>query len=478
MITFNAPEYQVDGSIRVVPYGFAGSPADGWEVMREERQHVSLGPGYRLLRVSHCGVCSTDLARRHLPFRLPQVIGHEVVAAEESGEPVAVEINASHAARGLERRHWCSLCTHDLGTHCPERLVLGIHDLPGGFSPWILAPVGNVLPLPHTISPASAALVEPLAAALHAVRALNPGGGERVAVLGPRRLGSLVIAALAAWRTRSRRHYEILAIARRPEMRSLARSLGADDVLDAERASEMHDVADVVVDTTGNPEALALAIRLATREVHVKSTTGRPTLGLSHLTDLVVDEMMLVPYREAELASTFLPSPPLQVAVLLGEIPGAIERSLRSRGLMTIAGNNGALIAERLARDPGVPLGGADLAVVTSLGAIDEAIRPRAGLERGLVRPRGTIAVVDVGQRRDELFSGLLGKGLRVSTTRCGDFRPTIELLADAASDLAHRLGELMVTDVLPAARLAEALARAADPSSVKVLVTHPGALL
>jgi hypothetical protein len=389
-----------------------------------------------------------------------------------------VEINASHAARGLEPPRRCSFCNSHLSTHCPERLVLGINDLPGGFSPWILAPAGGVLPVPEGISPATAALVEPFAAALHAVRALDLRDVRRIAVLGPRRLGLLVISALAAWRARSGYRYEILAVARRPEMRSLATVLGADDVLDAGRAREMQDIADTVVDTTGNPEALALAIQLATREVHIKSTTGQPTMGLSHLTELVVDEMTLVPYRDAELASTFLPSPPLQIAVLLGQIPSTIEQGLRSRGFATISGDDGAEIARALAEDPGVPLGGADLAVVSSLTTIDAAIRPRAGVERGLVRPRGTIAVLDVGQPQSGLLAGLLGKGLRITTTRCGDFRPAIDLLSDPATDLGQSLGEQMVTDVLPAARLAEALARAANPGSVKVLVTHPGALL
>jgi threonine dehydrogenase-like Zn-dependent dehydrogenase len=407
---------------------------------------------------------------------LPQIIGHEVVATEESGQPVVVEINASHAARGLDRQSWCSYCTSDLATHCPERLVLGINELPGGFSPWILAPVDNILPLPETISPTTGALVEPFAAALHAVQALNPANGDRLAVLGPRRLGSLVIAALGAWRERTGRHYQILAVVRRPEMASLASALGADDVIDEERAEKTRNIADIVVDTTGNPEALPRAIELATREVHVKSTTGLPTLGLSHLTELVVDEMTLTSYRDTELESTFLPSPPMRLAALIGGIPGTIEPNLRSRGFTTIAGDDGALIANQLAENPDVSLGGADLAVVTSLSGVDTAVRPRPGIERGLVRPRGTIAVLDTGQPRSGILEALLDKGLRVTTTRCGDFRPAIDLLADPRANLAERLGELMVTDTLPASRLADALKRAADPRSVKVLVSQPAA--
>jgi threonine dehydrogenase-like Zn-dependent dehydrogenase len=357
--------------------------------------------------------------------------------------------------------------------------VLGIHDLPGGFAPWLLAPEANVLPVPPGIPPTTAAMIEPFAAAFHAVRALAPADGTRVAVLGPRRLGTLVIAALAAWRARVGRTYEILAVARRPEMRALARALGADDVLDAEDARAMREVADVVVDTTGSPAGLAAALALARSEVHVKSTTGQVTLGLAHLTEFVVDELRLAPYGEAMLGATALPSPPPRVAVVMGgDVPARITRHLVSRGLRVLTGNDPAALAEELARDPAAELGAADLAVVTTLAAVDAAIRPRPGFERGLVRARGTILVAEIGQPRDVLLSALLDRGLRLTATRCGDFRAAIDLLADPALGLGKQLGEQMTTGVFPASRIADALAAAADPQSVKVLVRQEGALL
>jgi len=468
MIRFTASEYQDDGSIRPAAYAFAGSVADGWEVMREDRVHLRLGPGYRALRVSHCGVCSTDLARHHLPLPLPQVTGHEAVAfADDSDRLHVVEINASHEARGLGAGAGCAFCRRGLGTHCPERLVLGINGLPGGFSPWLLAPVGAVVPLPSAVTPLTAALVEPFAAALHAVETIAPADGERVAVLGPRRLGALVVAALAAWRRRTGRRYEVIAVARRAEMRALALALGADDALDAARAAAEKDLADVVVETTGIPDGLALAIRLARREVHVKSTTGLPALGLVHPTELVVDELVLEPYAAG-------PAP--ETAVLLGDaVPPRIARDLRARGATVVTGDDAAALADGLAT---LPLGGADLAVVTSLAGVDAVVRPRRGVERALVRPRGRIAVADVGQPRDDLLAALLGKRLRLSTSRCGAFAPALDLLADPAGGLGERLGERMVTDRVPAARLADAFALAASPRAVKVIVTHPGGVL
>ncbi len=473
-VSFTAPEYQADGTIRPARYGYAGSAGDGWEITREGRPHLRLGPGYRLLRTSHCGICATDLARRHLPFRLPQITGHEVVAIDDAqGAAVAVEINASHAARGVAPAAWCSLCRAGLHTHCPERIVLGIHDLPGGFAPWILAPVAAVVAIPDSVSAATATLIEPFAAAMHAVQTIAPADGARVALLGPRRLGSLVIAALAAWRRSAARRIEIVAVTRRPELGPLARDLGADDVLMTDQADRMENLADVVVDTTGNPAALPLAIRLARTEVHVKSTTGQQALGLAHLTEMVVDEISLCSWAAMDLDRA--PSPPARTAVVVGEgAAGLAEAELRARGIEVFAGSDPGTLVERVEAGAALPLGGADLAVVTSRDMIDAVIRPCPGREHGLVRPRGAVYVMDVDQERDVLLAAVLGKGLRFTTSRCGDLRAAVELLADPRLGLGETLGDRMVTDIIPAPRLEDAFARAAGADSIKVVAAQP----
>ena len=457
-MTFTAQEYQPDGSIRPADYAFAGTTADGWEVVREGRPHLRLGPGYRLLEVSHCGICSTDLARRHLPFPLPQVTGHEVVARDEAGHAVVVEINASHAARGLDHAAWCAHCRAGMPTHCPERLVVGIHDLPGGFSPWMLAPVDAVLPVPAALSPATATLVEPFAAALAAVRGLGLTGSERVLVLGPGRLGSLVVAALVAWRRRTDGRFSILAAGRRPEALARAQALGADEVIPLARLTTAADVADVVVETTGSPDGLGLALRLATRQVHVKSTTGQPTLGLRHLTELVVDEVSLLPWRPGEP-----PPAGTNTAAVLAQTSADVRRALDAAGVRPVTPDEARAL----------PLGGADLGVAATSAEVDALLRPVPGVERGIVRARGTILLVDGGGAAD-LVTTLRERDLRLGSSRCGDFGMALDLLVDPA--LAHRLGERLVTDVIPAARLNEGFAQAARGG--KVIVAHPGGFL
>jgi threonine dehydrogenase-like Zn-dependent dehydrogenase len=451
-VDFTAPEYQPDGSIRPTRYAFDGSEATGWEVLREGARHLELGPGYRLLAASHCGVCATDLARRHLPFRLPQVTGHEVVAEEADGTAVVVEINASHAARALPHEAWCAHCRSGLPTHCPARLVLGIHDLPGGFGPWLLAPTNAVVPLGAGIDRRTSALVEPFASALHAVRTIAPRAGDRIAVVGPGRLGTLVVAALVAWRAAEHVAVEIVAVGRRDALLARARSLGADEALRMDQVGSAS--ADVVVETTGSPDGLSIALGLARREVHVKSTTGQPTLGLRHLTELVVDEVSLAPLDDVAPATS---------VVLAPSVPAAVGLRLARGGARIVTAAEAASL----------PLGAADAAVVTSLVEVDAMIRPHDGVEQGLVRARGRILVAD-GDPSAPLMAALVDRRLVVSTSRCGDLRDALTELRDPRLGLGTRLGDALVAEVLPAERLADAFARAAA-GGAKVVVTHPG---
>lgn len=463
-LAFEALDYRADQSFVAARYRYRGDEHQGWTVERDGRVVLELGPGYRLLRTEQCGVCSTDLARHALPFPLPQVIGHEVVARDAAGRRVVVEINASHAARGVEE---CALCRAGLATHCPERLVLGIHALPGGFGPWMLAPVGACIEVPEAVPDSAAVLVEPFAAALHAVRTTVPRDGERIAVLGPRRLGMLLVAALASERARRRERGEdfaIVALARDPALLPLARSLGATEghVVEGDGSALADGAFDVVFDTTGNPEALPLALRLARREVHLKSTHGRASAGLAHATELVVDELSIEPFeREEDETET-----PARVAWLASAAPPA-----GLDGTASVRRGAAAALAEHYEGQGGLPR--ADVAVVDSAAQVDLVIRPRAGREEPLVRPRGAIRV-HPGADRDSspLLAAVVERGLRLASSRCGDFGEALAWLAGDAE--LCRLGERLVTHRFDARELARAFTTARSRDCIKAVVTHP----
>lgn len=440
-VEFDAPEYQADASFKTAHYAFEGSAEHGWKILRNGSPHLELGPGYRLLETTGCGVCSTDLARQFLPFPLPQITGHEIVARDENGNRYAVEINATFAARGVPNE--CPFCWNGLHTHSPERLVLGIHDLPGGFGRYVLVPVRAAVPLPAQIEDDAAVLVEPFAAALHAVRTIEPRAGDRIAVLGPRRLGMLVVAALAALAAQRREsgvEFTITALARRQSLLDLAAELGADEgrLVEADGASLESDRYDVVIDTTGSPAGFDLATRLAKREVHLKSTHGQRSGGIAHTTEMVVDEINIAP----------LPSDP-------SGLPSTHERPVVAwtlavdppEWLSDVAeihtGTPADVLARLEASPPSSGLPRADFVVVAGAAALDEAIRPDADREVSVAAPRGYVLLVPDGSvGESSLVDAVLNKGLVISTSRCGDFREAIDLMVEQPKlqDLGRRL--------------------------------------
>jgi threonine dehydrogenase-like Zn-dependent dehydrogenase len=474
-IEFDAQDYRADQSFARAHYRLEGDAAHGWRVHRDGRVALELGPGYRPLRVRQCGVCSTDLARHHLPFPLPQVTGHEVVALDDAGRRYVVEINASHTARGVASD--CAFCRSGLHTHCPERRVLGIHDLPGGFGPWILAPVHACIEVPANVPDSAAVLVEPFAAALHAVHTIAPRDGDKIAVLGPRRLGMLVVAALAGVRAQRRAtggDFAIAAVARDPAMLQLARTFGATETHQiGGRLAEPADGAfDVVIDTTGNPDGLATAVRLARREVHLKSTHGQQSNGLNHLTELVVDELAIERFPDAapakgssvwERARTgnrpriawlaAVPPPPWLTA------SADVQR-----------GDAAALVQHYAAARDGLPR--ADVAVAATAAQVDAAIRPRAGHEQALVRPRGTVLLHPASEvAGSPLLAAIKARDLRLTSSRCGDFHQALQLLANDPE--LRRIGERLVTNHFRAGELTQAFATARSRACIKAVVDH-----
>jgi len=252
--------------------------------------------------------------------------------------------------------------------------------------------------------------------------------------------------------------------------------MGAD-AADAPPAAEAGPAADVVVDTTGQPEGFALALALARREVHLKSTHGRASGGLAHATELVVDEITLARLPGDERAAAravarcgigaggarplvawlAAAAPPDGIAttceVLRGDRAEALLETVTSR-------------RDRLPR--------ADAVVVDRVDRLDEVIRPVAGREIALVRPRGTIFLhggTPIDPAGSPLADAIVGRGLRVSTSRCGDFRTALTLL-DRDAALREALAGV-VTHHLPATRLADAMRLARSPEAVKVVVEH-----
>src|SRR5579863_7034082 len=85
----------------------------------------------------------------------------------------------------------CSYCAAGRECLCRRKKLLGMH-VPGGFAEYLKAPAKNLYPIHARLSLAEGALVEPLANALHFVRAAQADRGAS-AILGAGAIGLLIL---------------------------------------------------------------------------------------------------------------------------------------------------------------------------------------------------------------------------------------------------------------------------------------------
>ncbi|GBF51489.1 Zn-dependent alcohol dehydrogenase [Leptospira ryugenii] len=478
-IKFKALDYTADDRFIESEYEYSGETETGWKISRNGETYLEVGPGYRLLKTKSCGVCSTDIDRRFLPHPLPQIIGHEVLAesvGNNEKQRYVVEINDTWEARGSVETD--AFCREGIPTHSPERKVLGIDRLPGGFGPYLLVPKNAAIPL-DGISDKAAVLMEPFAAALQAMLASPPKEGDRVAVLGPRRLGSLVLAALSAYRTSSKTNFHITAITRHDHLITLSKKMGADVAVDLRVTSidTLKSQFDIVYDTTSTPSGFLSAIEISKRELHLKTTNGQTMGGLQHLTELVVDELSLLPVSESSFQFIWPRETRKNKTIFVfGSMYERWKDKLPTH-FKVYHGSPEEAVSILEGKDFEGLVPRFDLVLVESPDQIAKAIRPIPGSESSLVRPRSAILV---DSSKESLWEGeakqtreFFQQGKQIRSSRCGDFHFAIQLLKENPS-VVNALEENMISHQYSASDLTTAYSKAKEPSSVKVVVNFP----
>jgi 2-desacetyl-2-hydroxyethyl bacteriochlorophyllide A dehydrogenase len=233
---------------------------------REEMARPVARAGEALVRVTHTGVCGTDLKIYNGAIRVkcPLVMGHEV-----AGEVV------ESAASGLERGDrvivdpvlFCEQCFHcrkGQTNLCPNGKLIG-RDSDGGFAEYAVAPATHAFRLPDAIDLRIAPLVQVATTCLHGQRRTPLFAGESVVVLGLGVSGQLHVQIAKA-----RGAGLVIGVSRGAFKREMARALGADMAIESGESAlakvlEATDGrgADVVIESTGVLPAVAEAIRMA-----------------------------------------------------------------------------------------------------------------------------------------------------------------------------------------------------------------------
>jgi threonine dehydrogenase-like Zn-dependent dehydrogenase len=143
---------------------------------------------------------------------------------------------------------------------CQHLKVLGL-DVDGVFAERFVVPRRNVAIVPDEVPDTVAALAEPFAVGLHALKRGSVRPGMKVAVVGPGSVGLMTIAALGA-----EPGVSTTAVGTEADLHQLelASSMGVDAVRIVGRDTDkVAGTFDVVFETAGHASAVSLAVELA-----------------------------------------------------------------------------------------------------------------------------------------------------------------------------------------------------------------------
>ncbi|MFD8231958.1 L-idonate 5-dehydrogenase [Streptomyces sp. NPDC059696] len=265
------------------------------------------GPGQALVAVRYGGVCGSDLHYwRHggvgdFRLREPMVLGHEVVGTVVEYGPGAAgpSPGTEVAVHPATPCGVCPECAAGRRNVCRDTRYLGsaarFPHVQGGFAERVVVPAGQVRALPDGLELRRAALAEPLAVAVHAVRRAGEVAGRHVLVTGAGPIGCLVVAAAKAAGAAQVTVSDLL-----PEALEYGRIAGAGTVV---RADDPDDAGwpgevDVAVEASGVAAGLDTCLRRVRRGGVVVQLGMLPAGHSPFAGNLVVS-------REVELRGAF-----------------------------------------------------------------------------------------------------------------------------------------------------------------------------
>ena len=173
----------------------------------EEVATPELGPGDIRVRIAFGGVCGSDLHYfNHGGFgtvrlREPMILGHEISGVVEAiGETVTrVKPGTRVAVNPSRPCNQCRYCLEGKQNQCLDMRFYGsamrFPHVQGAFREQLVCEQAQAHPIPESLSLSEAAMAEPLAVCLHAVRRAGSLTGRKVLVTGCGPIGALVVLA-------------------------------------------------------------------------------------------------------------------------------------------------------------------------------------------------------------------------------------------------------------------------------------------
>ena len=268
------------------------------DVRMEDIPVPEAGPGEVLVRIGAALTCGTDVKtyRRGHPTlfpELPSPFGHEFAGNIEAlGEGVeGWEIGTRVVAANSAPCNRCYYCKVGDQSMCEDLRFLN-----GAFAEYIVVPrrivEQNLYEVPEGMEFSRAALLEPLACAVHGVVRTPIATGDTVAVIGAGQIGLMFV------RLATERGARVVCVDRSADRLAVARELGAEETIRADEGVNTIEAvrdwtpngrgADAVIEAVGYPELWEQALRMARKGGDVTLFGGAPS-G----TEMRVDTVLL-----------------------------------------------------------------------------------------------------------------------------------------------------------------------------------------
>jgi len=247
----------------------------------EEIPIPTVGPRDILLKVKYCAICGSDQHNYFgQPFKEGQLMGHEFVGTviEIGSEVKDIPLGMRGTGFSIGTCGVCYYCKKGRSNLCPELFAnYSGYGRPGAFAEYVHiadAKLGaNFFEIPKNISDKAAALIEPMGVASHVVSRTKPEVGANIIIQGGGPIGNLVAQAM-----RSKEPGSVIVTDVFSERLKFALDCGADAVINAKSdvlkeyqaitgearwSGGTCGAADIVVEASGNPKAIALSLDLA-----------------------------------------------------------------------------------------------------------------------------------------------------------------------------------------------------------------------
>lgn len=240
------------------------------EIIFREIDKPVPGPGQVLVKIMRIGVCGSDIHVYHgkHPFtKYPVTQGHEVSGKIEALGEGVTDFQVGQKVT-IEPQVYCGKCypcTHGKYNLCEELKVMGFQTT-GTASEYFAVDAAKVTPVPDSMSYDEAAMLEPLAVTVHAVKRAGDVQGKKIAVLGAGPIGILLAQTAKAMGAS-----QVMITDVSDYRLALAKKCGADfavntrnkDFGEALVEAFGPDKADVIYDCAGNDITMNQAIRCA-----------------------------------------------------------------------------------------------------------------------------------------------------------------------------------------------------------------------